>query len=382
LKRTDGEEVCDVAYLCGCDGVRSTVRRGLDLDFPGGTYEQVFYVADVSARGKVANGGFNLCVNAWDFCALMPVRSSGMVRLVGIIPEELKSERDVSFDALQPHVERITGIAIDQVNWFSTYHVHHRVASSFRRGRAFILGDAGHVHSPAGGQGMNTGIGDAVNLSWKLAHVLQERAAPAILDTYESERIAFARTLVATTDRAFQVMVRRGLVGRFYRTFVMARFLPLSLRFRASRRNAFKRLSQIRIHYRTSALSAGKAGAVHGGDRLPWVAFEGADNFAPLKSLDWQLHVYGEARPGTREACREHGLPLHVFPFTPACGQVGLKRDAAYLIRPDGHVGLANAGQEREALQAYLVAQGIWSRPGDKITSEASLASGARPGAA
>ena len=95
------------------------------------------------------------------------------------------------------------GIDVERVNWFSTYRVHHRVASHFRKGRAFLLGDAAHVHSPVGGQGMNTGIGDAVNLAWKLADVVQGRAQAGLLDSYEPERIAFARRLVATTDRAF-----------------------------------------------------------------------------------------------------------------------------------------------------------------------------------
>ena len=94
-------------------------------------------------------------------------------------------------------------IDVERVNWFSTYRVHHRVADHFRKGRAFLLGDAAHIHSPVGGQGMNTGIGDAVNLAWKLADVVHGRAAASLLDTYEPERIAFARRLVATTDRAF-----------------------------------------------------------------------------------------------------------------------------------------------------------------------------------
>src|SRR6185503_2516225 len=95
------------------------------------------------------------------------------------------------------------GIEVTKVNWFSTYHVHHRVAGSFRRGHAFLLGDAAHIHSPAGAQGMNTGIGDAINLAWKLAAVLKGRADAKILDTYEPERMGFARKLVATTDQVF-----------------------------------------------------------------------------------------------------------------------------------------------------------------------------------
>jgi 2-polyprenyl-6-methoxyphenol hydroxylase-like FAD-dependent oxidoreductase len=104
------------------------------------------------------------------------------------------------------------------VNWFSTYRVHHRVASHFRQGRTFLLGDAAHIHSPIGVQGMNTGIGDAVNLAWKLAMVLKEEAADNLLDTYEAERIVFARRLVSTTDRLFTIVTKRGLVARWVRT--------------------------------------------------------------------------------------------------------------------------------------------------------------------
>ena len=129
-----------------------------------------------------------------------------MHRLIGLVPDELSGRDDVTFEDIQPFAEKLTGVHVTKVNWFSSYRVHHRVAEHFRVGRAFLLGDAGHIHSPAGGQGMNTGIGDAVNLAWKLAAVLQGRADSAILDTYEPERIAFARSLVATTDRAFQLM--------------------------------------------------------------------------------------------------------------------------------------------------------------------------------
>jgi 2-polyprenyl-6-methoxyphenol hydroxylase-like FAD-dependent oxidoreductase len=99
---------------------------------------------------------------------------------------------------------------VKKVNWFSTYHVHHRVTEHFRKGRAFLLGDAAHIHSPAGGQGMNTGIGDAINLAWRLAAVLAGRAPDSLLDSYETERIGFAKRLVATTDRVFSFANAEG----------------------------------------------------------------------------------------------------------------------------------------------------------------------------
>jgi len=147
-----------------------------------------------------------------------------------------------------------------QVNWFSTYRVHHRVAPRFREGRAFLLGDAAHVHSPVGGQGMNTGIGDAINLAWKLAAVLKGEAGAAILDTYEPERIAFARRLVETTDRGFTIVTRQGRLARLVRTRLVPAIAPAVFRIPAMRRLFFRTVSQINVSYHDSALSEGKTG--------------------------------------------------------------------------------------------------------------------------
>ena len=124
---------------------------------------------------------------------------------------------NLSWDDVSTRVIEWMRIDVERVNWFSTYRVHHRVADRFRKGRAFLLGDAAHIHSPVGGQGMNTGIGDAVNLAWKLAAVLHGRADASLLDSYEPERIAFARRLVATTDRAFTGVTSDGAIARLVR---------------------------------------------------------------------------------------------------------------------------------------------------------------------
>src|SRR5438552_2700558 len=235
------------------------------------------------------------------------------------------------------------GITVERVNWFSTYHVHHRVADHFQKGRAFLLGDAAHIHSPVGGQGMNTGIGDAVNLAWKLAAVLRGRSEPPILDTYEPERIAFARRLVATTDRAFTFVTSSGRIARFIRVMVVPRVLPPLFKSSAIRRFMFRTVSQIAINYRGSALSQGGAGKVKAGDRLPWVPLEDnaadvRDNFAPLTSLDWQLHVYGDCAPAIAETCERWGLALHTFPWQASARRAGLQERALYLVRPDGYI--------------------------------------------
>lgn len=331
LRRADGaEETCEAAYIAGCDGAHSTVREKLGIGFEGGTYEHLFYVADVEASGPVMNGEVHVGLDVNEFLAMFPLKDEGRARLIGTV-------RDTSDDKLgwEDVAKKVIGwmrIDVTRVNWFSTYRVHHRVAGHFRRGRAFLLGDAAHIHSPVGGQGMNTGIGDAVNLAWKLAEVLKGGDA-ALLETYEPERIAFARRLVKTTDQGFVAVTSSTLLARTLRLRVAPVVLPMLFAFRKFRRLLFHTISQIGIDYRHSRLSKGRAGEVHGGDRLPWI---GA-NYGPLRSLDWQVHVYGNASPELEASCRASNLPLHVFRWHP-----GFKRDAAYLIRPDGYVAVAD----------------------------------------
>ncbi|WP_394777834.1 FAD-dependent monooxygenase [Undibacterium sp.] len=351
LEHGSTEEHCEFDYVCGCDGARSRVRETLQLDFPGGTYEHLFYVADVKTAGTW-NTDLHIHLGQDSFGLMLPVRSSGMQRLIGILPDSLDAA--AGFEDIRPIVESLLGVQVTGLNWFSTYHVHHRVASHFRIGRCFISGDAAHIHSPAGGQGMNTGIGDAVNLSWKLAQVLQGRADPALLDSYESERIGFARALVATTDRAFQAIVSQGMTGKLVRKWLVPNVLPLLAGFTVARQTMFRMVSQIQIHYPDSALSEGHAGKVAGGDRLPWVNDGEADNFDALRSLQWQLHVYGAPIPELAAEAQQLGLKVHVFTWNTAIAQTGLQRDAAYLIRPDGYVALALPQQDGSALRRFL----------------------------
>lgn len=353
--RRDGERLsCSTAFLCGCDGARSSVRESLQVNFGGGTYDHLYYVADVNTAGP-PNADLVGHLGANTFALMLPVRSRGMQRLIGIMPEPAAGKAEPSFEDVRPVLEPLLGIKVEQLNWFSTYRVHHRVASQFRVGRCFLAGDAAHIHSPAGGQGMNTGIGDAVNLAWKLAQMLRAGAHGALLDTYQAERLAFARKLVTTTDRAFQLVVSQGAGGQLLRNWLVPHVFPMLTGFTAARRTLFKTLSQVQIHYPDSLLSGGRAGEIIGGDRLPWVPqADGGDNFAPLRTLEWQLHVYGKTDPLLAAAAQVLHLPLHAWPWTETAGEAGLLEDAAYLIRPDMHVALALPRQELDALRELI----------------------------
>ena len=365
LKRADGAtETYTAQYVAGCDGAHSVVRDRLGIGFPGGTYSHLFYVADVEARGATVNGELHAALDRTDFLVVFPLKADGRARLIGTLRESAeRSHEDLSWTDVSRRVIEWIRIDVQRVNWFSTYRVHHRVADRFRSGRAFLLGDAGHIHSPVGGQGMNTGIGDAVNLAWKLAAVVHRQAAESILDTYEPERIAFARRLVETTDRAFTGVTSDGTIARTLRLHVVPLLLQPLFAMKSVRQYMFRTVSQILINYRESRLSQGQAGTVHAGDRLPWVNPDGGRdamaNLAPLASMTWQVHVYGEAAADLRSTCSARQLSLHTFPWTAAAARAGVQRDAVYLVRPDGYVAVASPAGRPEAITSYLDAHAL-----------------------
>jgi 2-polyprenyl-6-methoxyphenol hydroxylase-like FAD-dependent oxidoreductase len=372
LRASDGRESdWTAAYIAGCDGARSVVRESIGTGFPGGTYRQIFYVADVDAAGSAVNGELHIDLDEADFLGVFPLAGQGKARLIGTVRDERADDAgQLTFGDVSDRAITHLKVEVKKVNWFSTYHVHHRVTDHFRKGRAFLLGDAAHIHSPAGGQGMNTGIGDAINLAWKLAAAVAGRAGDNLLDSYEAERIGFARRLVATTDRIFSFATAEGRIADLLRTRIAPLLIPRVAAFGAVREYLFRTVSQVMLNYRGGPLSRGTAGHVQGGDRLPWVRIDGADNFASLASMDWQVHVYGAAGAGLSAWCRDHGIPLHVFGWRAEHEAAGLARDALYLLRPDSYVALADGSGSPDALARYFDDIGIRlaarspSRPG------------------
>ena len=375
LRNADGATVeCEAHYLAGCDGARSRVRETIGTGFPGGTYKQVFYVADVHASGPSIDGQLHIDLDEADFLAVFPLAGEGRARLIGTVRDERAEHAEsLRFEDVSERAIEHLKVLVKQVHWFSTYRVHHRVTEHFRKGRAFLLGDAAHIHSPAGGQGMNTGIGDAINLAWKLASVLAGESPASLLDSYESERIGFARRLVATTDRVFTLATAEGRIAELVRTRLVPVLMPAFLHAERAREFLFRTVSQITLNYRQGPLSEGAAGEVHGGDRLPWASPDADDNFSSLASMAWQVHVYGQASAALRAWCAAHDMPLRVFDWHPAHQAAGFARNALYLIRPDTYVALADVAGSPDAVDNYFTCRGI------KLRTPRARSSGSDP---
>ena len=165
------------------------------------------------------------------FHLFFPMRGKDRWRVIGILPPSLRGRDDLTFEQVIPHVRQEAGatLSFQECHWFSTYRIHHRCAERFRDRRCFLLGDAAHIHSPMGAQGMNTGLQDAYNLAWKLALVVKGQADAALLDTYEQERMPVAQRLLRTTDRAFMLVVSDTWLAGLFRTQILARIAAFAM---------------------------------------------------------------------------------------------------------------------------------------------------------
>jgi 2-polyprenyl-6-methoxyphenol hydroxylase-like FAD-dependent oxidoreductase len=277
LKHTDGTiEEGAAAWVGGCDGARSAVRELSGIAFEGAPYEHVFFVADTQVTGTMVPDELNVYLWRQGFHLFFPMRGADHWRLAGILPPHLRGRDDVTFEEVIASVRQQAGteLSFKACSWHSTYRIHHRRAARFRDRRCFLLGDAAHIHSPVGAQGMNTGLQDAYNLAWKLALVVSGRAGAALLDSYEDERLPVAKRLLSTTDRAFSLVVSDGWLAGQLRTRAFPRILALAMSVERFQKFAFRTVSQTGIRYRSSPLSETSAGCLTP-LRAPVIGFRG-----------------------------------------------------------------------------------------------------------
>jgi 2-polyprenyl-6-methoxyphenol hydroxylase-like FAD-dependent oxidoreductase len=384
LRHQDGrEEFVQAGYVVGCDGGHSTVRAQAGIAFEGMAYPQTFVLADVEATG-VEPGAAHAFLAARGILLFFPLGSPATWRLVAMRPstDPTPVERPVTLGEVQALVDAYTAMPVrlsDPV-WMTNFRLHNRGATHYRSGRIFLAGDAAHIHSPAGAQGMNTGIQDAVNLGWKLALVTGGRAGPALLDTYEPERAPVGRRVLRFTDRAFTASTSTRPLVRFVRIQIVPRLLPLAVRPQRARALGFRTLSQLAVRYRRSRLSVDGTKAMRRGpkpgDRLPDAPVTERGKPGTLHNstsgLGFHVLLCGPAanwpEAAAKTAARYAGLitvhhlsrddvPGVLHDHTGAASRrLGLRdsTQAHYLVRPDGHIAYRGGGNDLTGLHAYL----------------------------
>lgn len=358
-------KIVEGKFLVGCDGAKSIVRHKLGIEFGGSTFERLFYVADVQIDWKFSHDALvvNLAKNS--LTAFFPMRGENRFRIVGTFPEGHQGEEgEVLYDEIERQIIADTDIELEisHVNWFSVYKVHSRAVNKFSEKKIFLAGDSAHIHTPAGAQGMNTGIQDGYNLAWKLALALQEKAGDKILETYNEERLENAHRLLQTTDRLFQFGASPEWFISFFRTHIFPYVANVALSLDVVKRAIFPLVSQIGIHYRHSSLSEDKAKLnVKAGDRMPYFEVEGASIYDKLREPKFHLIIFSDGNANELEPSHDFNerywslVDVHSIPLYPNIVRAfGTESSFFVLVRPDNYIGLISIGDASEELGIYL----------------------------
>jgi 2-polyprenyl-6-methoxyphenol hydroxylase-like FAD-dependent oxidoreductase len=391
LHHPDGHiEEIEAGYVVGCDGAGSTVRQLAGVEFTGAAYPQTFVLADLDADGPRA-GAVHAYMGDHGLLFLFPLGRPAHWRLLAMAPPSVAGSADESPDlgGLQALADRYTreAVRLHEPVWATYFRIHHRHATRYRQGLTFLAGDAAHIHSPAGAQGMNTGIQDAWNLGWKLALVMAGEAHADLLDTYETERMPVGRGVLRFTDRAYRIATSTNPVIRTLRTSLAPELVRVALASRRGRALGFRSQSQLAIAYRDSPISQeGQPRLRTGpraGDRLPNapVTPPGGPSTTLHQVLApgrFHLLLSGppDAWPASDRVRSQLGcsrIDVHRLVRHARCDSIHDRADtvherlglaqpdatAHHLVRPDGHIAYRAAGADLEGLSAYLSHWGL-----------------------
>jgi 2-polyprenyl-6-methoxyphenol hydroxylase-like FAD-dependent oxidoreductase len=395
LDRDGVTESLRARYLVGADGAHSAVRHGCNMVFAGEKYSNDFILADVDVEWDRASGQFHFFLGRDGIFVFFPLPGERAFRLISTRSRAESGGGDPTLaefgKRLRDHCQ--VEARLSHPRWLSVFGLHHRGVDRYRDGNAFVAGDAAHIHSPAGGQGMNTGMQDAWNLAWKLALVLANRANPEILDSYHEERHPVGQKLLRYTDRLFSGLVSRNWLLSLLRTVLIPRIAPIVTRSRKRRARVFRFVSQIGIRYRRSRLNCEEgffSAGPNPGARAPDIALQSGD--ATPTSLHAQLDgnsycllaFHGTANQDTNDrvfsaietSIRGFDDLLRVTSISigarrssqsvlvgtglidvngNAHRRFGIAESGLYLIRPDDHIAFRCQGINLTALGDYLV---------------------------
>ncbi|HEV8482537.1 MAG TPA: FAD-dependent monooxygenase [Blastocatellia bacterium] len=359
--------IIEAKYLVGCDGPKSLVRRTLGLSFEGSTFERMFYVADAQIDWRFSHDALHICLSKNSFVVLFPLKGEKRYRIVGVFPPEFaKEEGDILYEEIEERIKEEAKLDLDihDVEWFSTYKVHTRHANKFSAGRCFLAGDSAHIHSPAGAQGMNTGIQDGYNLAWKIALVLQGKANEKLLGTYNEERLENAKHLLETTDRMFEFVAGSEWILAFFRTNVLPPLAKYIFSFDTVKKLIFPLISEIGINYRHSSLSRHTGDEdfkVKAGDRMPYFLVNDESVYDKLHQPNFHLLVFSDSQ-GDFQSLKTGldnryvvSVDFNAISLNPNVAEVfGTDKSFSLLLRPDNYIGFISTETSLSGLRVYL----------------------------
>ncbi|MET0753692.1 MAG: FAD-dependent monooxygenase, partial [Pyrinomonadaceae bacterium] len=366
IKTEDGESrTIEAKFLVGCDGAKSPVRHALGLKFEGSTFERMFYVADVQIDWNFSHDAGHAFLLKNNLLVFFPMLGENQWRIVGTFPEEFaKDEGEVLYEEIEAQIKKDAELELDitRVNWFSTYKVHTRHVEKFSSGRCFLAGDSAHIHTPAGAQGMNTGIQDGYNLAWKLAMVLRGAADGKILETYNQERLENAENLLKTTDRFFNLVASPEPILSYLRTHVFPYIAGAAFSIDAVKKFVFPRVSQIGINYRSSALSVNSGSFdVNEGDRMPYFEIDGVSVYDRLRAPKFHLLTFSDGQSESSNPTGEWRskyadlVDFHELPLYPHVSEIfGAEKSFSVLLRPDNYIATISSDIPTNVVVNYL----------------------------
>jgi 2-polyprenyl-6-methoxyphenol hydroxylase-like FAD-dependent oxidoreductase len=346
LRHADGaEEIAETSWLIGCDGAHSTVRHQLGMEFHGETSPVDWILADIHLENTPRAPEINVVWHTDGILATFPIAENRyrVVADVGVVPENSNPSAEPTLEDVQAILDTRFPGSVRATNpiWLSSFRINERKVADYRAGRVFLAGDAAHVHSPAGGQGMNTGMQDACNLAWKLALVVRGIGSDSLLDSYSAERSPIADQVLKETGRVTSMATLTGKMKQSLRNHAVALVLGLP----SVRKFAADAASEISIGYPLSPLNApGGHQDPLPGNRAPIRASEppvGAGNtplFALFAEPDGMPPKFQERYASLLE-------PTLREPYHPG---------GMWLIRPDGYTALAAKAGAWNAVTAYL----------------------------
>lgn len=361
VQLSDGRTV-PCHWIVGCDGAHSRVRTLAGISFPGVPIIERFLLADVHADLPVPRDSAAVWLHGVGMLGAFPLPGKDLWRLMAPAPDnagDVRSAQEVQ-NLLTHILHERSGCPLSAVHgseWTSTFRIHRRLANRFRQGRMLVAGDAAHIHSPTGGQGMNTGVGDAENLAWKLSLVVHGHADPALLDSYEAERRPIATEVLRSTSALTEMVLGDTRLARVLRDHVFVRSLNLPL----VQRLIWESASQLKISYRRGPL-AGTAGwpfrtGPLQGDRVPDLPCLRLDGTTTRLHAElgghWALLTPSSIPTQVAQACVDRARDRLGAATVTVLNPPAARLAQVVLVRPDGHAGWCGQPSPT-ALDAWL----------------------------